>query len=187
MKLNKIFKKFHENKGITGADIAVAIAVIVITMGVVTAIYVNLINKSKENLRYSAATRIATQIMENIQVACYDEVIYRGEQGIVALREIDKEEDGTIFGVRVPKGYSAKITLSNAQDIDVVREITVTVGYSISKTDKNITLYTLKQKELLEQTNKPDIALIKDYSLDPNVYYPIKKLDSGEYIITTRK
>ena len=54
-------KKFREEKGLTGADVAGAICVIALAIGIVTSIYINVTNKTKENIRYSAATRIATR------------------------------------------------------------------------------------------------------------------------------
>ncbi len=163
-------------------------------MGVVTAIYTNLTNKSKENLRYSAATRIATQIVENIQSKCYDELIHRcsgaGTNGNLSEVEFSKDgphrtvNGGKIFDVKVPVGYSAKVELSNAKDLDIVRNVTVTVKYKILGFERNVTLYTVKQKELLEQTNKPDLTMIKDYATNGSKYYSIKKVDAN-YIVTT--
>lgn len=80
-------------------------------------------------------------------------------------------------------GYSAEVLAPEitSNEVDTIRDITVNVSYSISNTTKTITLYTKKEKELLEQTNKPDLNLIEDYS-DTN-YYAIKYLN-GSYIIT---
>ena len=80
-------------------------------------------------------------------------------------------------------GYSAEVLAPEitSNEVDTIRDITVNVSYSISNTTKTITLYTKKEKELLEQNNKPDLNLIEDYS-DTN-YYAIKYLN-GSYIIT---
>ncbi len=185
MKLDKLSKKVRENKGFTGTDVAAAVAIVVVTMAVVAGIYINLVNKSKDNLRYSAATRIATQIMENVQRYCYDEVVYRGEVGPEILRKNFSYTNGSIFDVKVPKGYSAEVKLSDAKEIDIIRDVTVIVKYTVGKTEKNITLYTVKEKELLEQTNKPNINLISGYRENSNSYYPLRKLENGNYIITT--
>lgn len=181
MKIKEFLKKVKSEKGLTGADVAVAISIIILTIGVVTAIYINTTNKSKESIRYSAGTRIATQIVENIQAMTYDELVYRCSNS--AYSSVSADKDGNIFGVNVPTGYSATVSApkitSNA--IDTIRDITVDVSYTISNTTKTITLYTTKEKELLEQTNKPNLNLIDDYS-DSN-YYAVKYIN-GSYIIT---
>lgn len=180
MKLGKIFKKFKSKKGFTGVDVVVAVSVIVLTIGVVTAIYINTTNKSKDSIRYSAATRIATQLIENIQSMTYDELVYRCSNN---YNSVNAETDGKIFGVNVPVGYSAEVLAPKitSNELDIIRDVTVNVTYTISNTTKTITLYTKKEKELLEETNKPDLNLINDYS-DSN-YYAIKYVN-GSYIVT---
>lgn len=181
MKFKEFFKKFKSEKGITGIDVAVAISIVLLTIGVVTAIYINTTNKTKESIRYSAATRIATQIIENIQSMTYDELVYRCSN--TSLSSVNRETDGNIFGVNVPVGYEANVTAPEitTNEVDIIRDITVNVSFTISNTTQTITLYTTKEKELLEQTNAPDLSLIDDYS-DSN-YYAIK-YQNGSYIIT---
>ena len=180
MKLKNFLKKAKSEKGFTGADVAVAIAIIVLTISVVALIYVNTTNKSKESIRYSAATRIATQIIENIQSMTYDELVYRYSNN---YNLVDSETDGSIFGVNIPVGYSAEVLAPEitSNELDIIRDVTVNVTYTISNTSKTITLYMSKEKELLEQTNTPDLNLISDYS-DTN-YYAIK-YNNGNYIVT---
>ncbi len=180
MKLREIFNKLKSKKGFTGADVVVAIAIIILTIGVVTAIYVNTTNKSKDSIRYSAATRIATQLIENIQSMSYDELVYRCSNN---YNYVSPETDGRIFGVNVPVGYSAEVLAPEitSNELDIIRDVTVNVTYTISNNTKTITLYTKKEKEFLEQTNKPDLNLIKDYS--DSDYYAIK-YENGSYIVT---
>lgn len=181
MKFKGLLKKFKTEKGITGVDVAVAISIVVLTIGVVTAIYINTTNKSKESIRYSAATRIATQIIENIQSMTYDELVYRCSNSNYSSSSSDS--DGNIFGVNIPTGYSASVTAPEitSNEVDTIRDVTVNVSFSISNTTETITLYTTKEKELLEQTNRPDLNLIDDYS--DSSYYAIK-YQSGNYIVT---
>ena len=173
----RLLKKFHSNKGITGADIALSISIIVLTMGVVTAIYINVINKSRENIRYSNATRIATGIVEKIQTLPYDYII-----ATCAPDNTTTCSSGNkVFGVTVQNGYTAKITASplESAEVDLVRDIKVEVSYKAYNRIKTITLYTIKEKELLEETNPPDFGLIKK----DLYYYPIKKV-KNEYMVT---
>lgn len=179
MFFKKLLKKLKEKKGVTGTDIAAAITVIIFTMGVVTAIYINVTNKVKENIRYSNATRIATQLVENIQAFTYDEFIKVCNES----KEVSTKKSEKLLNVNIPVGYSAKVTatkLEGTDVLDIVRDVTVEVSYQISNKTNTITLYTQKQKELLEQTNKPDLSLLSGNNVEA---YPIKKTTDG-YIVT---
>ncbi|MBR1540467.1 MAG: hypothetical protein IJ629_04810 [Clostridia bacterium] len=181
----KFFNIFKSRKGLTGADVAAAITVIVLTVGIVTAIYVNTINKSKDNLRFANATRIATNIMENIQKKPYEYLI-----GICAEsgNSVTAGGGSKIFDTKIPNGFKAKVTAAPASGaaFDVARDVTINVTYKANTTYKTITLNSVKQKELIDMTNSPDITLIPTYKLtnSSKYYYPVKKVGS-EYIVTT--
>ena len=65
-KIKKLLKMLKQRKALTGVDVAGAVTVIVLTVGIATSIYVNAVNKSKDNMRYANAVRIATNIIESI-------------------------------------------------------------------------------------------------------------------------
>lgn len=180
----KIFRKFHNQKGITGTDVAAAIMIIAVTVGVITGIYINIINSSKENIRYSAATRIATQIVENIEAMSYDEVASQTVWELEAKSE--NNIDRKVFNVAIPTGYSVVVTPSSiSSDVDVIKKINVEVSFKAGKASKDyINLQIIKQRELLEQTNEPDINLLLEYETGLKYFYPIKLTPNG-YVVTT--
>lgn len=167
----KLFSKLKEKKAITGTDVAAAVTVIVLTVGVVTAIYVNAINKSKDNIRYANAVRIATNVIENIQKKPYEYLI--GNCG--ASNKVEATNTKA-FETKVPTGFHLSVTISNAQTPDIARDVTVNVKYRASKTYKTVTLTTVKEKEILDMVNQPDFSLLPDYS--PNLtgynFYPLR-------------
>lgn len=179
-----ISKKFRDEKGLTGADVVVSIAIIGVTIALITGIYINITNTSKENIRYSAATRIATQISENIQAMSYDEFIKIGNI------DISSNAGGTrrAFDTAVPRGYSVTVTSSKlSTTLDIVREVNVEVTYRVNNNLNNdISLKFVKERELLEQTNKPDLSLLPSYKQNYKYCYPIKEYGgSGSYVTTT--
>lgn len=186
MFFKNLFKRFKEKKGATGGDVAVAITLIVVTLGVVTAIYVNVNNKIKENVRYSNSVRMATQIVENIQAKNYDYLINYCNQvneSNVYFKNVIGGSGEKIFEVNVPKGYTASIQSKRGSNtgLDLVRDVTVTVTYKIAGKTNSVSLHLVKEKEILEQTNKPDMTSInKGSSLN---YYPIKYYN-GKYYVT---
>lgn len=185
MFFKNLFKRFKDKKGATGGDVAVAITLIIVTLGVVTAIYVNVNNKIKENVRYSNSVRMATQIVENIQAKNYDYLINYCNQvneNNVYFKNVEGGSGEKIFEVNVPKGYTASIQSKRASNtgLDLVRDITVTVTYKIAGKTNSVSLHLVKEKEILEQTNKPDMTFInKNDSLN---YYPIKYYNGSYYV-----
>ena len=185
MHLKKFLKKLNEKKGATGGDVAVAVTLIIVTLGVVTAIYVNVNNKIKENVRYSNSVRIATQIVENIQSKNYDYFINYCNQVTddnVYFKNVKGGNGEKIFEVNVPKGYSASIQSKkgSGHEVDIIRDVIVTVSYKIGGKTNTVSLSFIKEKEMLEQTNKPDISYInKNNYLN---YYPIKYFNQRYYV-----
>ena len=180
-KIKKLSLIFKERKGITGVDIAAAVTVIVLTVGIVTAIYVNAINKSKDNMRYSNAVRIATNIIESIQKRPYEYLTAKcnGESDTCT---VNGPSDSKVFDTKIPNGYSATIIASKpGSGADIARDVTVNVTY------KTITIKTVKEKELMDMTNPPDFSLIPGYNpsnSSKTFYYPVIK-DNGSYKVTT--
>jgi len=184
------FTKLKNKKGITGTDVAAGITLIVLTVGIVTSIYINTLKKSKDTIRYANAVRIATNIMENIQqkpyeyvtAICYDNDLH------VTTRKVSGGENTKIFGTKIPNGYEVTLTAKRAGSLryDVARDITISVKYKANSTYKTITITGVKEKELMDMTNSPDISLMPNY--DPNdkntYYYPIKK-SADKYVITS--
>ena len=181
MKFFKRFlKNFHSQKGITGTDVAIAIIIISVTIAVITGIYINVTNGSKENIRYSAVTRIATQIAEKIEAMSYDEL------ASVTTWAIDNElTDRKILDITIPKGYEVVVTEVGVDSgLDIVKKYDIAVSYKVNKSyDDSINIQVVKERELLEQTNKPDLYLIDNYANDSYIY-PIKYTATG-YVITT--
>lgn len=184
--LKNLFKKFKNNKGITGVDIITSVTIVVLTMGIVTAIYINTINKAKDNIRNSNAIRIATQIIENIQAKPYLELVNAGS---ITIDSSTEDANRRAFDVKIQKGYTVKINSSkvSTSDIwDLARNVTVEVSYKYLNRDKVVKLETIKKRELLEQVNKPfleDFACFYGYNI--NYCYPIKKMTNGSYKVTS--
>lgn len=174
----KLFSKLKGKKAITGTDVAAAVTVIVLTVGVVTAIYVNAINKSKDNIRYANAVRIATNVIENIQKKTYQSLISTCNES--GNSKTVKGGNGKAFDTKIPTGFQLTVTLSNAPTPDVARDVTVNVKYRASKTYKTITLKTTKEKEIIDMVNPPDISLISGYTPNSTTtyYYPLKNTDN---------
>ena len=191
-KIKKLLKIIKQKKGITGADIAAAVTVIVLTVGIVTAIYVNAINKSKDNMRYANAVRIATNIIENIQRKPYEYLtaMCKGDDNTCKITG-SSTSNNKIFDTKVPNGFSVTVLAQKPSvsefPVDVARDVTVSVKYRANSTYKTISLKTVKEKELMDMTNPPDFSLIPNYnpSNTSKFYYPVSGTSSNYKITTT--
>lgn len=190
------FKKLTNQKGITGIDVVIAITIISITTIAIVALYTNTIVGSKKVTRTSAATRVATSILENVDSMYYAEVeaeIDRlsniaNDSDSTKTKYVTKQEDNStnnytqftipssanevIFNSRVNSGYdvildikeidgvtqsTSKATIS---DCSLVIEVKVTVKYKVSNITEEVTLKTVKKRELLNECNEPDLNLL---------------------------
>lgn len=172
---------FRDKKGLTGADIATAVSIIVFTVGIVTSIYINTISKSKDSVRYANAVRIATSIIENIQKMPYEYLTSNCNPNIQA------ENGEKIFNTKVQNGFIAIVTANKVNDLDIARDVNVIVKYKTKMSYKSISINTVKEKELMDLTNPPDISLIPNYNPSNNnkYYYPVIVDSNNRYRITS--
>lgn len=132
--------KLNSEKGVTGVDIVVSVTMIVISIAVVMAIFVNISSTSREVNRTSGATRMATNILENIELMYYEDFIdylkvdlshktydlngvttniyteeTHGASDYNGTYLIPGEEFTTekFFNTKIPNGYTLKLVISN--------------------------------------------------------------------------
>lgn len=204
-KILNLLKNLKNEKGATGADIVVALSIIVLTVSVISMVYINLTNGSKNVNRTAGATRIATNILENIDKMSYEQ--YNKALDAFATNDskgwtvtgdanaktiiLEGKKTGTekIFDTKIPKGYKVELTSQsiNAGDslpkYDLIKKINVKVTFTVSKTEQNVSLYTSKEREQLAEVNKPDIDSLEITA--GKSYVPIKYSTTQQaYVVT---
>ena len=206
-KILNLLTNLKNEKGATGADIVVALSIIVLTVSVISMVYINLTNGSKNVNRTAGATRIATNILENIDKMSYEQ--YNKALDAFATNDskgwtvtgdantksiiLEGKKTGTekIFDTKIPKGYKVELTSQsiNAGDslpkYDLIKKINVKVTFTVSKTEQNVSLYTSKEREQLAEVNKPDIDSL---NVTGKSYVPIKYSTTQQaYVVTDEK
>lgn len=206
-KILNLLTNLKNEKGATGADIVVALSIIVLTVSVISMVYINLTNGSKNVNRTAGATRIATNILENIDKMSYEQ--YNKALEAFATNDskgwtvtgdanaktiiLEGKKTGTekIFDTKIPKGYKVELTSQsiNAGDslpkYDLIKKINVKVTFTVSKTEQNVSLYTSKEREQLAEVNKPDIDSL---NVTGKSYVPIKYSTTQQaYVVTDEK
>lgn len=137
-------------KGFTGADISVALVIIVLFAGLISSLLYSFGVKSKEIDRKSDATYLAVSIIEGIKQMDYDSV-KEDTNGGLTVADIETVTGSTID---VADGYSVTINVQNYKDKvgdetlkDVMKIVTVTVSYTVGQEQKQITLDTVITKD----------------------------------------
>lgn len=187
MNKEKILKKLKSQKGLTGADVAIAVSILVMTVVVVTMIYVNIDVGNKSINRTSGATRIATNILENIKLEEYENVVSK-----------DSKTDGNkMYNTKIPNGYHTVVTVEELEDSDLfklVKKVDVSITYKVGNEEKNISVSTAIESEFSMECNEPKFSenFLKnsmDYEtklLAGKIFVPIKySYISNKYIVTT--
>ena len=206
-KILNLLSNLRNEKGATGADIVVALSIIVLTVSVISMVYINLTNGSKNVNRTAGATRIATNILENIDKMSYEqynktlnEFATNDSKGWSVTGDtnnktviLDGKKTGSekIFDTKIPKGYKVELISQNVYDssslpkYDLIKKINVKVTFTVSKTEQNVSLYTSKEREQILEVNKPDIDSL---DISGKSYVPIKYSTTQKaYVVTDEK
>lgn len=205
MKKKNFCKKIKSEQGLTGIDIITAITIVVITITVVSMIYVNTTVESRNITRTAGATRIVTNILENIEKLSYDEFLANFNSEIQGLDSqtdadylgyylLDGGVDNKVFSTKIPNGYSLYIKCEpnygthteQEKQFDLLRTIDIIITFNVGDRTEKIDFNTVKTREIIEETNTPNTNYL---SLESGMYfYPVKYLDSSEvYIKVTEK
>lgn len=163
MNKKQLVKKLNSQKGITGADVAIALLIILTAIGVIAMIYVNLVIGSREVNRKGGATRIATNIIENLSQIYYDEIA-KQLQDLVQEKQAEQTDNRFVisgkrgikaFKTSIPKGYTVEIALEDAGEYDVVKKATITVKYKVDGQEQTIDFSKVLTREVVRECNSP--------------------------------
>lgn len=188
--MKKLLNKLKSQKGATGTDVLVSAAIIVLSIGIVSMMYVNTSVQSRNITRTAGATRIATNLIENIDAMSYEDFL--SAYGTTSPVTIVGSASQSFLNTSIPNGFTVEVKAekvfgshtTSSEQFDLVRQIEVTVSYPVGKVTENVKFNTVKQRELIEECNAPataDLSLLAGMS-----YYPIKYVQTiGAYVKTT--
>lgn len=153
-------KKFKERiksqKGISAADTLIALLIILASISIMGMIYLNISTLTRITNAKSGATRIATNIIENIKGSYYLEV----EENV---NEIIEGNGQTVYNTKIPKGYSVKITAEPDQydNNNLAKKIIVEVNHNGNNNYEKVSLSTVIEREIIRECNSPNFS--EDY------------------------
>lgn len=187
-------KKFlKNNKGLTGADALLAVALIVLFSGIIATISYNIYIATSSLKRSSKATEYITDIFEHVKKEYYDNIT---EENLVQYFNNKNDKSAKAFVARTDqpleqsdKPYTIQISVTNynatdnnTEKLDLVKEVNVKVIYKLGGKQEEMQMKTAKSRESLETPNKPDLAQI--ITNDEEYVYPIKYVSNKWQVVS---
>lgn len=192
MKRNNLKNKFKNQKGITVADVTISLLIILTTLGVITMVYVNLVVASRETDRKAGATRIATNIMENLSSLYFDEIE-------VVLKNSSAKVNGSVYHINdsrevkklnttIPNGYNVVVSVSDVNNVGIVKKIEVNVDFAVDGVKENVKLEKVFEREQVRECNSPNFTEESIKLIIPDKNWQLwsdksKDMQSGEKIL----
>ena len=199
---------FRSQSGATGADIIIAATVIILTISIVSMLYVNTTLQGRNVTRTAGATRIATNVLENIEKMTYDEFCQEyGNNNVGTPWSVENTGDyadyksttnNTVFNTKIPQGYKLYIKgdpnygshTNDSEKFDLVREIKLVVTYNVGDVNEKVEFNTSKEREMVSEVNIPITNVLFSQRILNNKksFYPIKYSENAKaYFKTTEE
>ena len=152
-------KDLRNQKGYTTAEVVISLLIIIATLGVIVMVFANLNLNSKATERKAGATRIATNIMENMSQKYFDGIGEELERvGFNNKKICVVEGEAKIFNTTVPAGYKVEI---QQKDIDGVpsslaKKIELKVKYNVNSSEQSVEFEKEFMREVSRESNSPN-------------------------------
>lgn len=152
MTKKQIKEKLKSQKGITGADVLIALLLILTSISIMGMIYLNIKTVTRMTDAKTGATRIATNIIENAKGEFFDKV-----------QNFDSSSAGAqqkVLNTKIPKGYVVIISTENVEDDEnhIVKKVNVTVKYNKNNDSNVVELSTVIEREKVRECNSPNFS-----------------------------
>lgn len=175
-------KKLTSQKGYTGIDVAIAIAILIIFTAVISTIFLNIYLQHADAQRNATATSYLTTIAELIDRTYYQDINFddTGSYSNIVNRvaslfnstatvdveriaaTADEDEKMVFTG---SNGYTITLSInqfspegSGGTGQDLVKTVKVKVSYKSGSMTKNVKIEKIKSREMLITPNKPVIG-----------------------------
>lgn len=172
-------KRFlKSNKGITGADAVLGVALAILFSGIIATLSYNIYVTSSSLKRSSKALEYITSTFEYVATQYYDNVTEDNIKNYISTK-LDRKisiNEGTPYKAQVSVTKYNQIE-GNTDKLDLVKEITMSVTYKLGDKDQTIEIKTAKSREKLEVPNKPNLDKLA--ITERQYIYPIKYVNEN--------
>ena len=152
-----MINKLKSQKGLTGADVLISLLIILTSISTIGMIFLNVKSISRLTDAKTGATRIATNILENINASYYDEI-----------QNFDSTAEGaqqSIFNTKIPSRYAVQVIvekpqdkLGNDVDEDIVKKVTLNVKHKNSPNSDAVIIHKVIERENVRECNSPNFS-----------------------------
>lgn len=172
-------KRFlKSNKGITGADAVLGVALAILFSGIIATLSYNIYVTSSSLKRSSKALEYITSTFEYVATQYYDNVTEDNIKNYISTK-LDRK-----ISINEGTPYKAQVSVTNynqmegnTDKLDLVKEITMSVTYKLGDKDQTIEIKTAKSREKLEVPNKPNLDKLA--ITERQYIYPIKYVNEN--------
>lgn len=145
--------QIRQEKGITTADLAIAIIILIIFVSLISTAFYNYYISSAGKNRSAIATNCAIDVIEQVKKMEYDQITQETVEQLVEKMKTTGIEVSTGNTIYIPKPYIVTVNLKNYHQTegntdkkDVIKQLTVTVQYEVSKKTEQIQISRLITK-----------------------------------------
>lgn len=142
--MNKKEQIIKGNKGFTTADVAVAIIIITIFVGMIATIFYNFYLTTTAKNRNAMATNCLIDVIEQVKLIPYDEIDETRVNSLIDA--LAKDET-------IPKGYTITVSVQKYNEIegnegkeDIIKILNVKAEYTVGNKIEKIDISTLLTK-----------------------------------------
>lgn len=180
--------KLKNSNGFAASDALMAIIIITAFTGIIATLAYNIYLSNTSLKRMSKANNYIIDVFEYIDKIYYEEVTEENlltyvnkkyDNSLVKAVNMEETDTKTPFKIIIQVQKYNELN-GNADKLDLVKEISMTVKYKLGNRDQIITAKRNKSREKITTPNKPDLTLIQLNS--EQKIYPIKE-KNGEYVV----
>ncbi len=131
--------KWKENKGISIADVVIAMLILSLFVGTIGTLYYQIASYTAEIRMNAMAVHYAVKIAESTDKMQYEEVTETLNENISAMYELPESMNANIKVEKYNQNDSSKQ--------DIIKILTITIDYEFLGQTKNYTIRKLKIKE----------------------------------------
>lgn len=143
-----IKKKIKKQDGFTGVELAVAVVIVSIFIGLIGTLIFNVYIYTTSAARNSQATTYAVDILEKADKLYYDDTLLN--TGVYTTDNSNRQ----ILGINIANGYEASLKIEkyneqagNTDKLDLIKILEVNIDYTVGSNSNNVNIKTLKIKE----------------------------------------
>lgn len=145
--------QIRQEKGITTADLAIAIIILIIFVSLISTAFYNYYISSAGKNRSAIATNCAIDVIEQVKKMEYDQITQETVEQLVDKMKTIGIEVSTGNTIYIPEPYRVTVNLKNYHQTegntdkkDVIKQVTVTIQYEVSKKTEQIQISRLITK-----------------------------------------